>query len=217
MGLASRARIHAALGDEVRLALVDALADGDLSVQEVGALVDLPGNLLAHHLNVLEGVGLIERRVSEGDRRRRYVTLRRQVLEGLLPYESVAPGSVLFVCSRNSARSQYAAARWRQRTGLRAESAGSDPAATVDPTAVRLASEVGLDLSGGIPRGYERVEATPDLLVTVCDRARETEMPRAGRHLHWSVPDPVRAGRVEAFRAAFSEIDIRIDHLAGPG
>ena len=119
--------------------MVEALAEGDRSVQELGTLVDLPGNLLAHHLGVLEEAGLIDRRVSEGDRRRRYIVLRTGVFGDLLPPRVVALGTVLFVCSHNSARSQYAAGRWVQRTGLPAGSAGRDPAERVNPTAVRLA------------------------------------------------------------------------------
>lgn len=210
----SRAEVHAALGDECRLMMVDALAHGDLSVQELGELVDLPGNLLAHHLGVLERAGLIERRVSEGDRRRRYVTLRRGVFADLVPTVDTGAGRVLFVCSHNSARSQYAAARWGQRTGMPAESAGSDPAERVNPTAVRLAAEVGLDLSAAVPRGYGDLRTSADLVVSVCDRAREAKLPDAGRHVHWSIPDPVRDGGVGAFRAAFAEIDARIEDLA---
>lgn len=213
MTLNSRARVHAALGDESRLRLVDLLAHGDLSVRELGLAVDMPGNLLAHHLQVLADAGVIERRVSEGDRRRRYMVLNRSVFEGLRPRSAPTPGSVLFVCSHNSARSQYAAARWEQLTGTPATSAGSEPSERVNPTAVRLAAQVGVDLSAAVPRGYDSIDIVPELLVSVCDRARESVLPVAGRHVHWSIPDPVAVGRVDAFRKAFAEIDARIDGL----
>jgi len=210
-----RAQTHAALGDVTRLTLVDLLALGDLSVQELGRAMELPGNLLAHHLGVLEAAGVISRRVSEGDRRRRYIVLNHQVLADLMRSPTAVHESVLFVCSHNSARSQYAAARWAQQTGNPAASAGSDPATGVNPTAVRIAAEVGLDLSAGVPRGYESVDMVPELLVSVCDRARETQLPAAVHHVHWSIPDPVAVGRVDAFRRAFGEIDARIGVLAG--
>ncbi len=97
-------------------------------------------NLASHHLRALEAVGLVERRVSEGDRRRRYVVLRRDALNGLLlPQAALAPaGLVLFVCTHNSARSQFAAGLWRLRTGNDAASAGSEPSAKVHPQAVRV-------------------------------------------------------------------------------
>ena len=205
--------MHWALGDDSRLAIVDLLAESDLAVSDLGAALDMPGNLLAHHLNVLDGAAVIQRRTSEGDGRRRYVTLQRPRLDGLL-VTPARPDSVVFVCSHNSARSQYAAAYWTMRTGQPAESAGSDPASRVNSMAVRLASERGLDLSDATPRGYDSLSGIPDLLVSVCDRAREADLPEAARHVHWSIPDPVAVGRISAFRSAFLEIERRVDALA---
>ena len=206
--------MHAALGDEARLRMVDLLVEGDLSVRELAGVLEMPGNLLAHHLNVLDDAGVIERRHSEGDHRRRYVTLRRQVLAGL----NLAPGplpmsSVVFVCNHNSARSQYAAAYWTSRTGRVATSAGVNPAPAVHPLAIRVAKERGLDLSGARPRGYDSLTQVPVLLISVCDLAREGFLPDAQHHIHWSVPDPVAVRQVGAFRSAFDDIEHRVDSL----
>ena len=206
--------MHAALGDEARLRMVDLLVEGDLSVRELAGALEMPGNLLAHHLNVLDDAGVIERRQSEGDHRRRYVTLRRQVFAGL----NLAPGplpmsSVVFVCNHNSARSQYAAAYWTSRTGRVATSAGVNPAPAVHPLAIRVAKERGLDLSGARPRGYDSLTRVPVLLISVCDLAREGYLPDAQRHIHWSVPDPVAVRQVGAFRSAFDDIEHRVDSL----
>ncbi len=54
-----RASRHAALGDPVRLAIVDELASSDRSPVELRRRYGLESNLLAHHLDVLEEVGLI--------------------------------------------------------------------------------------------------------------------------------------------------------------
>ncbi|MGA9276742.1 ArsR/SmtB family transcription factor, partial [Ilumatobacter sp.] len=78
-----RARIHAALADPSRLAIVDELTVSDRAPSELAARLSIPGNLLAHHLHVLSGVGLIERFGSSGDRRRRYVRLDRVPLRSL--------------------------------------------------------------------------------------------------------------------------------------
>ena len=56
-----RAAVHAALAEPARLAIVDALMFGDASPSELQELVDLPSNLLAHHLNVLERARIVAR------------------------------------------------------------------------------------------------------------------------------------------------------------
>lgn len=214
MDVVGRARIHAALGDPIRLGIVGQLELGDRTFQELAGLVSQPGNLFAHHLGVLEEAGLVERRVSEGDRRRRYISLIPEPLDLLMGARRLAARSVLFVCSHNSARSQYAAAAWRRRTGHGADSAGTHPARRVDPRAIAVALERGLELAGFQPKGYEGLKPTFDLVVSVCDRAREAGPPLEVPALHWSVPDPVAGKGLTAFRSAFSEIDRRIDRLA---
>ncbi len=212
--LEARALIHAALGDPHRLAIADALVLGDRTPGELAELVNVPTNLLAHHLKVLEAAGVVHRRSSDGDARRRYVVLDRIRLVAIAPRGAAACRSVLFVCTHNSARSQFAAALWRSRTGLPADSAGSIPATSVHPKAIAVAAEMGLDLSGLCPQGYGAVALKPDLVVSVCDRAAESGVPAGAPHIHWSIPDPAEDGRLGAFRSAFAEIRTRVDGLA---
>lgn len=214
MSLEERARRHAALSDPRRLLIVDDLALGDRTVTELVDIVGLPGNLLAHHLDVLEGAGLVARRVSEGDRRRRYVTLRWDRLPGGV--DGVLTGTnVAFICTHNSARSQFAAALWRQATGADVASAGLLPSDRVHPKAVQVAAEFGVDLATAVPGGYETIPWVPDLVISVCDRAREGAVPPGQEHRHWSIPDPVAKGDVASFRSAFAEIAARVGHLSG--
>lgn len=209
MNLDSRASKHLALSDPRRLEIVDALEVSDCTVGELAELVAMSGNLLAHHLDVLEGSGLIERHASEGDRRRRYVSLLRDAMPH--PAESGLGGSrVAFVCTHNSARSQFAAALWRRATGADVVSAGSDPSLQVHPKAVKVASEYDIDISTAVPSGYDSIPWRPELVVTVCDRALEAGVPRADTRAHWSIPDPVLSGDVAAFRASFAEIARRV-------
>jgi ArsR family transcriptional regulator, arsenate/arsenite/antimonite-responsive transcriptional repressor / arsenate reductase (thioredoxin) len=215
MDFATRAERHSALGDERRLQIVDELALTDRTFAELQAVVDLPSNLLAHHLVVLESAGLISRRVSEGDRRRRYISLDWEALPVSPHPWRPTQSSVAFVCTRNSARSQFAAAMWNGVTGSEAASAGSDPARSVHPTAVRVAEEFGVDISTGTPSGYGTLPEV-DLIVSVCDRANESGVPRAEHRMHWSVPDPVEVGSVKAFRSAFADIARRLELLAVP-
>jgi ArsR family transcriptional regulator, arsenate/arsenite/antimonite-responsive transcriptional repressor / arsenate reductase (thioredoxin) len=209
-----RAALHAALGDPARLAIVEELAVSDRAPSALVARFGLAGNLLAHHLDVLERVGLIERHVSAGDRRRRYVRLRRQALGGLaVGTPPRRAGRALFVCTQNSARSHLAAALWRQRTGEVATSAGTHPANRVHPGAVAAARRAGLDLTGTRPRALEPSDLDADVVVTVCDRARE-ELDPPDHWWHWSIPDPVEAGTRRAFDATVTELDERITAIA---
>lgn len=207
--VAQRAERHAALGDPARLTIVEELFVSDRSPVELRHRLGMESNLLAHHLDTLERVGLIERSRSSGDGRRRYVHLLPGALQGLRPGRPVAPAAALFVCSANSARSQLAAALWERAVGAPAISAGTHPTARVHPGAVSAARRAGLDLSDAVPRDLEAIESVPPLVVTVCDRAHE-ELEAPEDWLHWSVPDPVPVGTKVAFDAAVAELDGRI-------
>ncbi len=210
-----RAAIHRALGEEHRLRLVDCLIGSDRTPGELAAMTKLSSNLLAFHLGRLEEAGIVERRRSEGDSRRRYIHLRTERLEKALPGHTVTPPQrVLFVCTHNSARSQFAEAIWRLGGDGEAWSAGTTPSEQVHPQAVDTARSYGVDLSRMRPKGYEEVPGSVDLVVSVCDRAFEAKIPVTGRRVHWSVPDPIRGGR-QAFESAFAEIAERVAQLRG--
>jgi ArsR family transcriptional regulator, arsenate/arsenite/antimonite-responsive transcriptional repressor / arsenate reductase (thioredoxin) len=211
-----RAAIHRALGDETRLLLVDILQLSDRTPKELGDRTDAPDNLLSFHLRVLEDVGLVTRTRSHGDARRRYVSLRRDRLSGLVPVAAppVAAELVLFVCTANSARSQLASHLWHARTGRPALSAGTSPADRVHPEAVDVARRHGIDLRSATPTGYDEIDAIPDLVVSVCDRAHESPLRLEAPLLHWSIPDPVTDEGPAPFERAFNELRDRVDQLA---
>ena len=211
--LARRAAVHHALGDERRLAIVDALRLSDRTPGELAELAGIGSNLLAFHLDVLEEVGLIERTPSEGDARRRYVRLRLATVTELGPASGVVADDVLFVCTHNAARSQLAAALWERVTGRAAGSAGQRPAGAVHPLAVATAGRHGIDLTAARPQGYDAITSAPDLVVSVCDRAREAGLPFDVPALHWSVPDPIQGGPRD-FETAYRELATRIEVLA---
>ncbi|GII54147.1 putative regulatory protein, ArsR family [Planotetraspora thailandica] len=210
--LDARARIHAALGDPSRLSIVDRLALGDASPGEIGQLLGLPTNLLAHHLKILQEAGVVERQRSEGDRRRTYLRLVPRTLAELLPSAFRQAPRVVFVCTHNSARSQLAAALWVQKSAVPVASAGTQPAERVHPRAVGVARDHGLALDEAHTAHVDAVVRPDDLIVAVCDSAHEDL--GSGDRLHWSIPDPVRDGTDEAFERAFADIADRIDRLA---
>ncbi|MFI0405544.1 hypothetical protein ACH34S_06525 [Actinomadura sp. 3N508] len=112
---------------------------GDLAPGEVGRLRGLPSNLPAHHLGVLQAAGLVERTRSEVDRRGRYVRLIPSVLRALNPITPLTVPRMVFVCTRNEARSPLAAAIWADRSPIPVASAGIRPAPRVSPTAASTA------------------------------------------------------------------------------
>src|SRR5579864_9508930 len=170
-GLARRAAIHAALADPARLQITDTLLAGDASPSELAAMLAMPSNLLAHHLNVLDQAGIITRSRSEGDRRRTYLQLVPGALDVLAPPTAREALRVLFVCTANSARSHLAAALWRQASAVPAVSAGTHPAAMIDPGAIAAARRRRLPLPRLRPRHISDIRHHGDLVITVCDLA----------------------------------------------
>ena len=212
--LSVRARIHAALGDPARLAIVDTLVAGDAAPGELAAALEMPTNLIAHHLRVLQDAGLVVRTRSEGDRRRTYVRLLNDALAAIATSPLPVASRVVFVCTQNSARSQLAAAIWSCRSHVPALSAGTEPAERVHPRAVKVARRHGLNPDGWRTNRVDDVMQRDDLVIAVCDNAYEHLPPENRAGLHWSIPDPAPAGTDAAFEAAYTNIADRIDRLA---
>jgi protein-tyrosine-phosphatase/DNA-binding transcriptional ArsR family regulator len=214
-----RAAVFAALGEPVRLALVDRLVTGDASPGELAADAGLGSNLLAHHLGVLEDAGIIRRVRSEGDRRRSYVQLRLDqptvwaaAISGRMPTNLPDSPRVVFVCTANSARSQLAAAIWNQLRNIPATSAGTHPGQRIHPRAVAVAERHGLRIGPHRPKSLDEVVQDDDLVVAVCDNAHE-ELGVLLPRLHWSIPDPVPVDTDAAFERAYTDIDHRVRNL----
>ncbi len=212
--LEHRVRAHAALADITRLRIVDRLCVSDAAASELGVLLDVPSNLLAHHLNVLQDAGLVSRQKSEGDGRRTYVTLVPDAVPaaGRSGATLARPRRVLFVCTANTARSHLAAALWRRASPVRAASAGTHPGERIHDRAAAAASRHGLEMPDVAPALLSHTRRAGDLVITVCDRAHE-EL-HGEDWAHWSVPDPVTAGGARAFDRALDLLAGRVAALA---
>ncbi|MEY3456225.1 MAG: hypothetical protein RIR38_487 [Actinomycetota bacterium] len=197
----------AALGDEVRLELIRFIQSSDRTVNELREYLEIGSSLLAHHLQVLEDVGLIERRQSAADGRKRFVVLRHENLPSASPVE--AAQKVLFVCTENIARSQLASGIWSQLTGGKATSAGTTPGDAIHPLTVRAAKRHGIRLDQMIPKGLPRTIKSDTTVITVCDAAFEA-LGRDRVQAHWSIPDPVKLGTERAFDHVIKELQHRI-------
>lgn len=104
--------------------------------------------------------------------------------------------NVLFLCTGNSCRSQMAEGFARHLHGDRIEpfSAGTRPG-TVDPRAIAVMAEAGVDLSGGRSKHVDELANVGlDWVVTVCDHANETcpVFPGSVRRIHVGFDDPPR-------------------------
>lgn len=213
--ISERARVHAALADPHRLAIVDQLVSSDRAPTELAASLGIDSNLLAHHLRVLEELSMIERVASQGDRRRRYVRLVPAALADLGVGGVLYAGRVVFICTENVARSQLAAAIWNHlNRDTPATSGGTSAGSRVHPAAMRTATRRGLDLRHARPGPIPEI-GRDDLVITVCDRARESlRFVDTTNHLHWSVPDPVASNDPRAFDTAADILEDRIHKLA---
>lgn len=131
--------------------------------------------------------------------------------------------SVLFLCTGNSARSQIAEALLtaRGKGRFRAGSAGVRPAAVVNPHAVNILRQHGIDWSGRAPKAIDEILTERwDFVITVCDNAKEScpNLPGHPVFAHWGMPDPAQvdgdeASRREAFRLSAALLARRIDLL----
>ncbi len=112
------------------------------------------------------------------------------------------PARVLFLCTGNSCRSQMAEGWARALHGdrLEAHSAGTAPHG-LDPRAVRVMAEAGIDIAGARAKPVdELLHLAFDLVVTVCDDAREScpVFPGRARVVHRGFDDPPALAREAA-------------------
>ncbi|MGW1028795.1 arsenate-mycothiol transferase ArsC [Streptomyces sp. NPDC002577] len=129
-----------------------------------------------------------------------------------------APGSglprVLFVCSHNAGRSQMAAALLAHRAGghVVVSSAGTHPAAEVEPAVAQVLTEAGVDLMDAFPKPLtDEVVQAADIVITMgCGDACPIVPGR--RYLDWPVTDPEGA-RSPLVRGIRDEIDAHVTKL----
>jgi arsenate reductase len=131
------------------------------------------------------------------------------------------PVRILVVCTGNAARSQMGEAFLSRIPGITAASAGTHPAG-VHPLTIRVLREAGIDWSAARSKSVTEMLDEPwDLVLTVCDSAREAcpVVPGARRTAHEGLPDPASVTgtdeeRLAAFRTVRDTIEARMTALA---
>ena len=121
---------------------------------------------------------------------------------------------VLFVCTHNAGRSQMAAALLDQQAAgrLHVTSAGSQPAAELNPAVVRAMVEIGLDISREFPKALtaDKVQAADVVITMGCGDA--CPIYPGKRYLDWDLPDPAGLD-LAAVRPIRDEINQRVRAL----
>jgi protein-tyrosine-phosphatase len=130
-------------------------------------------------------------------------------------YPRLVPPEVLFVCVHNAGRSQMAAGLVTLRSGgtVGVRSAGSSPGERVNPLAVEAMAELGVDLSGALPKRLadEDVRAADVVITMGCGDA--CPIYPGKRYEDWLVADPALATSLDEVRAIRDDIDARVRRL----
>jgi len=119
---------------------------------------------------------------------------------------------ILILCTGNSCRSQMAEGFLKSfDSELEVYSAGTKPAERVNPKAIQVMQEMGIDISKNYPKDVEQfVNESFDYVITVCDNAKETcpvFTGKVGQQLHIGFEDPAEAtGTEEEILAVFRRV-----------
>ena len=200
---------------------------------EIAEALGFKANTLSHHLAGLEQAGLV---ASERDGRTLIYTAALPAVVALVEYlvrdvgrgrpdiaqalgENMAPReqpwTVAFICTANSARSIFAEALLRDLGAGRfaAYSAGTLPAAGINPMAVDVLQRNGHEIGGLMSKPLSALQGADvpamDFVFTVCDTAASEDCPPwPGQPItgHWGLPDPAKVQGSEAEKAlAFAQ------------
>ncbi|UOM34435.1 helix-turn-helix domain-containing protein [Acuticoccus sp. I52.16.1] len=152
--------------------------------------------------------------------------LAARSLQRLAAVRAGGARNVLFVCSGNSARSQFAEAILNRNGNgrFRAYSAGTKPNRRLNPEAVSVLTARGHDTDGLKPKAvadFERPGApVMDYVITVCDQAANEDcppLPGLPLTAHWGISRPSAvegADRAAAFATAYDAIQQRLERFA---
>ena len=142
----------------------------------------------------------------------------RKRVEELIAELVVKKPSVLFVCVKNGGKSQMAAGLMRQLAGDDVEvfSAGTKPGPAVNALSAESLQEVGVDITGEVPKLVDpQVVRDVDLVVTLGREARVDPVPGT-RFENWDTDEPSDRGidGIDRMRLVRDDITARVRELA---
>ena len=178
---------------------------GTFSPETVAEYVDGSYALLAQRARITRYLPSLTARFAAD--RLRALARAQGLSEGTIP-------DVLFVCVQNAGRSQLASAILRSLAGdrVRVLTAGSEPAASINPTIVAALDEIGVPVGGEYPKPLtDEVVRAADYVITMgCGDACPIYPGR--RYLDWDLADPTTLP-MEGVRAVRDDIDQRVRAL----
>ncbi|AHI06550.1 Protein-tyrosine phosphatase, low molecular weight [Bdellovibrio bacteriovorus W] len=105
---------------------------------------------------------------------------------------------ILFLCVANSARSQLAEGLAKSLLGdnVEIESAGSQPSGQVQPYAIQVLKEIGIDISRNYSKSYAQLPSDfmndLDFVITLCaEEVCPVLTSTKAQKIHWPISDPV--------------------------
>lgn len=127
-----------------------------------------------------------------------------------------AQPTVLFVCVHNAGRSQMAAGFLRELAGdaVQVYSGGTQPADSVNSTAVEAMAEVGIDISQNIPDKLSPVTVQSSDVVITMGCGDDCPFYPGKRYEDWKLDDPAGQG-IETVRVIRDDIRARVRELLG--
>ena len=122
---------------------------------------------------------------------------------------------VLILCTGNSCRSQMAHGFLQSfDRSLEVHSAGTNPTSQVNPQAIQVMHEVGIDISTHTPKSVGiYLNDEWDYVITVCGGANETcpmFVGKVGKRLHIGFDDPAHSTDINEFRRVRDEIKSKL-------
>lgn len=128
--------------------------------------------------------------------------------------EGVLQLRVLFICVENSCRSQIAEGFARQ-LGLEAESAGVKAGSGVNPDAVKVMAEAGIDIANQFSKAIDNEKlASYDAIISMCSVKTADFCPSTfiGTQANWNIEDP-KGQPLDVFRRVRGEIKAKVEEL----
>lgn len=121
---------------------------------------------------------------------------------------------ILFICVENSCRSQMAEgfARDLGKDIIESYSAGSNPSGKINPDAVKVMAEEGIDISSQRSKGFEGLPVKKfDFAITLgCEDT--CPFVASVKHIEWNIEDP-KGKDIESFRKARNDIKKKVKNF----